>query len=130
MLLDNTETHLSTWSVHPLLAGATAVLAVFLNTEECGCCGVGRTVPPKANVPLRTALSHAPASETSPQIKVYMDLTTALPPLRGSGSGKSLPYVNYNGSLTTPPCTEAVDWFLLPDPVPVESGQVRARSAS
>jgi len=117
--------------VHPLLAGATAVLAVFLNTEECGCCGVGGTVPPRANVPLRTALSHAPASESSPQVKVYVDLTTALPPPRtGAAGSKSLPYAFYNGSLTTPPCTEAVDWFLLPDPVPVESGQVRARSAS
>ncbi len=101
------------------------MLAVFLNTEECGCCGVGGTVPPNANVPLRTALNHAPASETSPQIKVYVDLTTALPPLRGS----ALPYIAYSGSLTTPPCTEAVDWFLLPDPVPVESGQARDRAS-
>ena len=85
----------------PPSAGATAVLAVFLNTEEAGCCGVDGMVPPNANVPLRTALNHAPATENSPQIKVYVDLTTALPPHRGS----QLPYINYNGKQSADPTT-------------------------
>ena len=86
-----------------LLAGETAVLAVFLNAEECGCCGTGGTaenhVPPQVNRQLATALANSPATNTSAQINVTVDLTTALPPSRGSGSSSKLPYIFYNGAL-------------------------------
>ena len=88
-----------------LLAGETAVLAVFLNAEECDCCGVGGTahehvhVPPKVSSQPATAIVHAPANETSPQIDVTVDLTTALPPHCGSGSSAKLPYIFYSGAL-------------------------------
>ena len=79
------------------------MLAVFLNAEECGCCGVGGTdemhVPPNVNTQLATAIANAPANETSPQVNVTVDLTTALPPPRGSGSSAVMPYIFYNGAL-------------------------------
>lgn len=35
-------------------------------------------------------------------------------------------YYRFNGSLTTPPCTEGVRWLVLKDPVEVSGGQVKA----
>ena len=33
-------------------------------------------------------------------------------------------YFSYVGSLTTPPCTEGVRWFVLKDPVTVSSSEI------
>lgn len=33
-------------------------------------------------------------------------------------------FYTYKGSLTTPPCSEAVTWILFPDPLPVSLAQV------
>ncbi|MEO1959212.1 MAG: carbonic anhydrase family protein [Nautiliaceae bacterium] len=38
---------------------------------------------------------------------------------------KSLEYFRFNGSLTTPPCSEGVRWFVLKEPVEVSKEQVR-----
>jgi carbonic anhydrase len=35
----------------------------------------------------------------------------------------------YEGSLTTPPCTEGVKWFVLTDPIELDSGQIQAFEA-
>ena len=35
------------------------------------------------------------------------------------------PYVHYAGSLTTPPCSEGVDWFVMTTPMAVTDKQVR-----
>jgi len=35
----------------------------------------------------------------------------------------------YDGSLTTPPCTEGVKWFVLTDPIELDRGQVQAFEA-
>jgi carbonic anhydrase len=37
-------------------------------------------------------------------------------------------YLAYDGSLTTPPCTEGIRWYVLRTPVPVSGGQVGAFS--
>lgn len=39
-----------------------------------------------------------------------------LPPTRN--------YFSYNGSLTTPPCSEGVRWIVLPDPMTASAGQI------
>ncbi len=38
---------------------------------------------------------------------------------------KSLEYYRFNGSLTTPPCTEGVRWFVLKEPVQMSAEQVK-----
>ena len=38
-------------------------------------------------------------------------------------------YWTYEGSLTTPPCTEGVRWFVYEQPVPLSRGQLRAFAA-
>ena len=37
---------------------------------------------------------------------------------------KNQNYVNYNGSLTTPTCNEAVNWLLFLDPIAISSTQL------
>ncbi|NPA87271.1 MAG: carbonic anhydrase family protein [Epsilonproteobacteria bacterium] len=39
---------------------------------------------------------------------------------------KSLEYYRFNGSLTTPPCSEGVRWFVLKQPVEVSEKQIKA----
>lgn len=41
----------------------------------------------------------------------------------------TLTYYNYAGSLTTPPCSEGVNWMVMTTPVEVSSGQVQAFAA-
>jgi len=38
-------------------------------------------------------------------------------------------YYNYSGSLTTPPCSEPVNWMVLKTPIEVSSEQVAALAA-
>lgn len=39
---------------------------------------------------------------------------------------KNLSYYQYNGSFTTPPCTEGVNWFVLNTPVELSNSQIEA----
>lgn len=41
---------------------------------------------------------------------------------------EDLDYYRFSGSLTTPPCTEGVRWFVLKEPVPVSRAQIKAFS--
>ena len=47
---------------------------------------------------------------------VQVDASGLLPAARG--------YYTFDGSLTTPPCTESVTWFVLKRPVPVSAAEV------
>ena len=38
-------------------------------------------------------------------------------------------YLKYDGSLTTPPCTEGVDWIIMTDPIQVSAEQIEAVEA-
>ncbi len=52
--------------------------------------------------------------------KVQNPVTVALESLMPAGRQ----YFHYQGSLTTPPCSEGVRWFVLKDPVTMSSGQI------
>ena len=54
--------------------------------------------------------------QTKP-INASFDLNKILPKDKG--------YFNYVGSLTTPPCTEGVNWFVFKSPITISSGQVK-----
>jgi carbonic anhydrase len=69
---------------------------------------------------------------TSPSVELVNRLFEVI-----AGSGNNLDNINlhplimlgsgfyqYNGSLTTPPCTEGVKWFIQATPVPVQQSQV------
>ena len=44
--------------------------------------------------------------------------------------GKTLSHFRYTGSLTTPPCTEGLNWFVMRDPLTVGTGQVMSFSSA
>lgn len=91
--------------VHADAAGNLAVVAVMLQEGE-GSAALGnlwKELPKKADGP------HALAAKVNAQ-----DL---LPTDRD--------YYRFNGSLTTPPCTEGVRWLVLKQPVTVSAEQVK-----
>lgn len=72
------------------------------------------------NAALAPAWSHLPASagqEVEPA-GVQIDVAALLP--------ETLGYWHYDGSLTTPPCTEGVRWFVLREPITLSRAQIDA----
>ena len=96
--------------VHKDAAGKLAVVAVLFT-------------PGAANPLLDTLWSHAPADanhESAPDA-TRINAADLLPADRS--------YYSFTGSLTTPPCTEGVSWFVLRHPGSLSSPQVDAFAA-
>jgi carbonic anhydrase len=93
--------------VHKNQAGKLAVLGVLL-TEGA------------ENATLKTIWANAPASE-GPEVvvpNVKLNPAALIP--------KSLGYYSFEGSLTTPPCTEGVAFYILKTPAALSKDQVQA----
>ena len=72
------------------------------------------------NPTLGRILKHVPAvvGDKAKVPEVTIDPSDLLPP---SGAGHT-----YAGSLTTPPCTEGISWYVLTEPVEVSEAQIAA----
>ena len=92
--------------VHKNAAGKLAVIGVLIN-ERAG-------MENKSFKPIWDVLPRE--KNTKVEHAVEVKLTSLLPP--------RTEYVHYKGSLTTPPCSEGVRWFVLKEPVTMSSGQV------
>jgi carbonic anhydrase len=93
--------------VHKNQAGKLVVLAVFLAEGA-------------ENATLKTIWANAPRSE-APEIVVpnaKINPAALIPP--------SLGHYSYEGSLTTPPCTEGVTFYVLKTPTALSKAQVQA----
>lgn len=67
------------------------------------------------------ALRSAPrAAGVETPLQRAISLRTLLPNAREADGRR--PYVNYSGSLTTPPCSTGVDWYVFLDPLQVRRG--------
>jgi carbonic anhydrase len=96
--------------VHKSAKGELAVVAVLIHSGE-------------ANAFLEQVFDHFPPKGTT-ETKVAdatLNLGEFLPRQRG--------YYTFDGSLTTPPCTEHVRWFVLKSPVQASSAQVQQFAA-
>jgi len=91
-------------------AGNLCVLGVLLTTNKQGsaksdeCAGLGMALQQCPPVPNKLVEKDMP-----------IDLMSFLPTDRG--------YYNYRGSLTTPPCSEGVDWYVFAEPVKISAQQ-------
>ena len=91
--------------VHKNADGKLAVMGVLLNDG-------------KDNAAIQTLWNNAPKAE-GPEVvvdKVKFDPSTLVP--------AALTHYNYEGSLTTPPCTEGVSFYILKTPVEIGKKQV------
>ncbi len=91
----------------------------FVHTAPDGTLGVVGVFaePGESNPVLQTVLA-AVATAGAADDRPTLDLTALLPEQRG--------YFRYEGSLTTPPCSETVDWAVLAKPITVSDAQIEA----
>lgn len=92
--------------VHKNAEGKLAVVAVLFKQG-------------KTNPVLSEVFSHLPAGPDSERADpdVSLDVANLLPAAHG--------YYNFAGSLTTPPCSEEVNWFVLKTPVEMSAAQIK-----
>lgn len=90
--------------VHAAPDGTLGVVGVFAETGE-------------SNAVLQTVLAAA-ATAGDADDRPTLDLTALLPEQRG--------FFRYKGSLTTPPCSETVDWVVMAEPIRVSEAQIEA----
>lgn len=91
--------------VHRHASGSLAVIGVLMNAGG-------------ANPTFNKIVSTMPAKEGSAKADAAIDPSKLLP------SGRA--YYQYEGSLTTPPCSEVVNWLLLRDPISVAKADIDA----
>jgi len=91
--------------VHAQPGGRLAVIGVFL-------------VPGAANAAFAQLMKNAPATAGEAKLTAPLDAARLLPNNRA--------LYRYEGSLTTPPCAEVVDWNVFATPVPVAQADIDA----
>lgn len=118
------QIHFHSPSEHTINGKSAAAEVHFVHKTDAGVIsvvGVMIVEGPDANAawqPYVEALSTKKDTETS----VELDWSAMLPV-------KHTTY-RYTGSLTTPPCTEGVNWFLMTNPVSLSADQIAAFSAA
>jgi len=92
--------------VHRNFAGNLAVVGALMTAGKPNAVfnKIVKSMPQKAGDPVKAAAG--------------IDPNALLPPLRA--------YYRYAGSLTTPPCSEVVDWLLLHQPIQVAKPDIEA----
>lgn len=102
-LLDGRRFPLEIHFVHTLADGRIGVIGVFV--EEG-----------KVNPALQTALDAIPKQIDATNADGMINPNALLPATRG--------FYRYEGSLTTPPCAEKVDWIVLRTPIQASAAQI------
>ena len=113
--------HFHTPSEEAIGGKRAAMVAHFVHKAEDGTLGVVAVLiqPGKANAAWAPIFSHLPRpGEQVTVTGLSLDASTLLPARKG--------YYSFAGSLTTPPCSEGVQWMVLKDPVKLSPQQISA----
>jgi len=113
--------HFHTPSEEAVAGKRAAMVAHFVHKNAEGRLGVvGLLIQPgKRNAGFDSVFAHMPRpGEKITVDDLKLDLAGLLP--------ASLSYYSFEGSLTTPPCSEGVSWMVLKSPVTVSPDQIKA----
>ncbi len=91
--------------VHKNEAGELAVVAVFFDVGA-------------ENETLNPIWNNMPAEKGEKEVESEVNAIDLLPSVQTT--------YRYTGSLTTPPCTEGVSWFVMTTPIELSEGQITA----
>ncbi|BEP93136.1 carbonic anhydrase family protein [Acidovorax sp. A79] len=113
--------HFHTPSEEAIGGKRAAMVAHFVHKGEDGGLGVVAALiqPGKTNAAWAPIFAHLP--RTGEQVTVQgltLDASALLPARKG--------YYSFDGSLTTPPCSEGVQWMVLKEPVKLGAQQIKA----
>lgn len=120
------QAHLHSPSEHTLNGKRYEAEMHFVNVREDGrlaVVGLFLEVG-KPNEQIQLMLDNTPNTpdqKTHNPTSIVFDPAKLLP--KGAGSGK---FFTYSGSLTTPPCTEGVNWYVYEKPITLSSSQLQA----
>ena len=93
--------------MHETSDGRAAGVAVFLTSG-------------KANVTIQRLWDHMPKAVGTEESVPGLDIDP------GAMLPRDAAYYTYSGSLTAPPCTEGITWFVLKTPVEISAAQIAA----
>ena len=114
--------HFHTPSEEAINGKRTAMVGHFVHKDAEGGLGVIGVLfePGKTNAAYAPLFKHLPRykGETTTVSDLSIDLAALLPSNKG--------YYNFAGSLTTPPCSEGVNWMVLKQPVRLGAEQIKA----
>lgn len=113
--------HFHTPSEEALNGKHTAMVAHFVHKNAAGELGViGLLIQPgKTNAAFAPVFEHLPRKGEKITVDdVKLDLAAMLPVDKG--------YYSFAGSLTTPPCSEGVNWMVLKSPIALGAEQIKS----
>lgn len=117
---DLVQVHFHHSSEHQIAGKRYEMEAHFVHRNDKGLAVLGVMLTPgRANPAFAKIVATMPSQE-GPAVKTdaALDLRKLLPARRG--------YYRYEGSLTTPPCSEVVDWLVMAEPVTVAESDIAA----
>jgi carbonic anhydrase len=105
-------------SEHLLNGERFAMEAHFVHADRNNLAVVGVFMTPgQSNEAFKKIVSTMPAPEVPPEpVDPAIDPNDLLP--------RQLGYYRYEGSLTTPPCSETVEWLVIGEPIQVAHGDI------
>nr|ARS22397.1 alpha-carbonic anhydrase [Chlamydomonas sp. ICE-L] len=124
--LDLIQYHFHTPSEHTLDGNQYVMEAhlVHRNKDTGGLAVIAVLMEPGGPTPnpcLQVGLENAPVEEGKPRPSTKsVSPSMLLPP---KNADNVMPYIHYTGSLTTPPCSESVDWFVMTTPTKITDKQ-------
>lgn len=106
--VDGAHASLEAHFVHMNNKGQLGVLGVFIEPDHSG----------KENEALATILHNAPYTIATNDLSEELDIEAVLP------DEKIEKFWHYNGSLTTPPCSEGVKWYVAQENIYASEEQI------